>query len=81
MARRRIVISVRGVFGKGFLTTMSMKQAKRRLASAVRKYGYGNVMRRLNALAVLQRGVNQKARKRAEKLKKWLKRKYGRKRK
>ena len=46
MARRRIVISVRGVFGKGFLTTMSMKQAKRRLASAVRKYGYGNVMRR-----------------------------------
>lgn len=54
-------------------------QRHRALGKAVKKYGYAETVRKLNAVRVLTKNSNQKYSKIYEKDLKWLRKKYGKK--
>lgn len=79
MAKNQIIITKKGDLEKfGYYLTEPKASVRREaLAKAVKAYGYLSVMRKVNALAVLHRGVDEKYAKRAESDKNWLKKTYG----
>lgn len=84
MARGRrgngIIITVRGDLTRlGYrLKERSAKKRRQALKKAVRKYGYANVVRKVNALAVLMKNTHPTYAKRARSDVEWLKKTYGR---
>ncbi len=76
-SRVRIIVSKEHSLSKhGYSTTKSSSERHRSLSKAVKEYGYGPIMKKLNAVYVLNRNKNPKMADKMQSDKIWLRKTY-----